>query len=64
VNVDRIAARELEHAGSIASGLDLSEIGMDGHGVANRLWRIAAFLRQRAAREDREALQRAEADRP
>lgn len=47
ISFDRLAARELESAGNIASGLNLDEIGEDGHGVANRLWRIAGYLRNR-----------------
>lgn len=44
---DRIAARLLESAGNTVSGLNLEEIGEDGHAVANRLWKIAAYLRKR-----------------
>lgn len=44
---DRIAARELDSAGSIVSGLILDEIGEDGHAVANLLWKISAYLHRR-----------------
>ena len=44
---DRINARLLNEAGDTVSGLDLSEIGESGHGVANLLWKISAYLRKR-----------------
>lgn len=47
VSFDKLAARQLDTAANIASGLNLEEIGEDGCGVANRLWRIAAYLRRR-----------------
>ena len=50
--LDKIAARHLDEAASIVSGLILDEIGLDGHGEANRLWRIAAYLRERAKRNE------------
>lgn len=46
-SLDRLAARIIEDAGNTVSGLDLSEIDEDGHGAANLLWKIAAYLRQR-----------------
>jgi hypothetical protein len=45
---DQIAARELESAGNIVSGLDLTAIGKDGHQIANLLWQVAAHLKSRA----------------
>lgn len=47
MSMDKVAARQLESAGSTASGLELSEIGEDGHAVANLLWKVAAYLRRR-----------------
>jgi hypothetical protein len=44
---DQINAQFFEDAGNRASGLELSEIGLDGHGVANLMWRIASYLRSR-----------------
>lgn len=44
---DRTIAKILENAANVVSGLELSEIGEDGHSMANRLWRIAAYLRTR-----------------
>lgn len=49
--VDRMLAYDLERAGNTVSGLDLSEIGEDGHAVANKLWKIAGYLRNRRAGE-------------
>lgn len=46
-SMDRISARILDGAGNTVSGLDLSEIGEDGHAVANLLWKIAAYLKKR-----------------
>lgn len=43
---DRIIAGLLDQAANTVSGLDLGEIG-DGHALANRLWRITAYLRNR-----------------
>ena len=45
--MDRINAQHIEECGDRISGLDLSEIGEDGHGVANLLWRIAGYLKRR-----------------
>lgn len=50
--MDRVAAGHIENAGNIVSGLDLSEIGKDGHAVANLLWQIAAYLRRRDEQTD------------
>lgn len=46
-SADKIAARQLDSAGNLVSGLNLDEIGEDGHQVANLLWKIAAYLRRR-----------------
>ena len=46
--IDRINARYFDEAGNRVSGLILDEIGLDGHGVANMLWRISAYLAKRA----------------
>ncbi|MGH7239211.1 MAG: hypothetical protein ACREHG_03985 [Candidatus Saccharimonadales bacterium] len=46
--IDRINAAFFNDAGNRASGMVLDEIGMDGHAVANMLWRISAHLRRRA----------------
>ena len=46
--IDRINARYFDEAGNRASGLCLEEIGLSGHGVANMLWRISAYLKERA----------------
>lgn len=48
--IDRINARFFDDAGNRASGLCLEEIGMSGHQLANRLWRVSAYLRMRADR--------------
>jgi hypothetical protein len=47
MSFDRINAQFFEDAGNRVSGLELSEIGLDGHGVANLLWRIASYLKDR-----------------
>lgn len=47
MSMDRIAAAILEDAGNTVSGLALEEIGEDGHAVANKLWKIAGYLRKR-----------------
>ena len=47
VRTDRVIASIIEDAGDLVSGLDLTAIGEDGHLVANRLWKIAAYLRRR-----------------
>jgi len=44
---DGLAARRFDNVGNIASGLTLDEIGEDGHAVANKLWKIAAYLKRR-----------------
>lgn len=46
---DRINASYFNEAGNRVSGLDLWEIGLDAHGVANTLWRISSYLQSRAA---------------
>jgi hypothetical protein len=46
--IDRINASFFDDAGNRASGLCLEEIGLDGHVVANMLWRISSYLRRRA----------------
>ena len=46
--IDRINARYFDEAGNRVSGLLLDEIGLDGHGVANMLWKISAYLEKRA----------------
>lgn len=48
---DKAAARHLDAAAGIVSGLDLAGIGLDGHGMANKLWRISAYLRRRAGQD-------------
>lgn len=45
--VDRIMAKHINNAGNIVSGLNLSEIGEDGHEVANLLWKISSYLKRR-----------------
>ena len=47
VRTDRVIAGIISDAGDLVSGLDLTAIGEDGHLVANRLWKIAAYLRRR-----------------
>jgi hypothetical protein len=44
---DRINAAQIESAANTISGLDLSGMGKDGHGVANLLWALAAYLKTR-----------------
>jgi len=46
-NIDKITADYLASAGNRLSGLDLEEIGMDGHDLANRVWRVVEYLRTR-----------------
>lgn len=46
--IDRINARYFDEAGDRVSGLVLEEIGLDGHAVANTLWKISAYLERRA----------------
>lgn len=50
---DKVIARILDDAGNTVSGLDLSGIGKDGHGVANELWAIAGYIKNRNAPEAR-----------
>lgn len=51
--IDRINAHYFDEAGNRASGLCLEAIGLDGHAIANQLWKISAYLRKRAeARRD------------
>jgi hypothetical protein len=52
VTGDRIISRHLESVGNMVSGLDLTDLGKDGHQVANELWHIAAYLWQRGATTD------------
>jgi hypothetical protein len=47
--LDKVVARILEDAGNTVSGLSLEEIGKDGHAVANELWGIAGYIRNRNA---------------
>ena len=47
VRADRILAGHLDGAGNMVSGLALEDIGEDGHALANRLWRVAGYLRRR-----------------
>ncbi len=44
---DRINAQFFDEAGNRVSGLILDEIGEDGHAVANLLWKISAYLKER-----------------
>lgn len=44
---DRLSARIVDQAGNVVSGLDLGDIGEDGHAVANKLWKISAYLKRR-----------------
>jgi len=46
--INRINAQFFDDAGNRASGLCLEEIGLDGHAVANTLWRISAYLKRKA----------------
>lgn len=48
--VNSVIARQLDSAANTVSGLALEEIGEDGHAIANRLWRIAAHVRNRDRR--------------
>jgi hypothetical protein len=48
---DRINASYFDEAGNRVSGLLLEEIGLSGHSVANTLWRISSYLRERAERD-------------
>lgn len=44
---DSINADFFDQAGNRVSGLDLSEIDLESHAVANMLWRISAYLKKR-----------------
>jgi hypothetical protein len=44
---DHIIADLLDKAGNWVSGLALEAIGEDGHAIANRLWKVTAYLRNR-----------------
>lgn len=44
---DKLMADVMNHAGNMVSGLDLEDIGEDGHLVANLLWKISGYLRHR-----------------
>jgi hypothetical protein len=44
---DGIMANTFDRAGNIVSGLNLEPIGEDGHYIANKLWKIARYLRDR-----------------
>jgi hypothetical protein len=46
--IDRINAAFFDDAGNRASGMCLEEIGFDGHDIANKLWKISAYLKKRA----------------
>jgi len=52
VGFDAQAARHLNSAANVVSGLVLDGCGEDGHALANRLWRVVGFLRQRAAQQE------------
>lgn len=43
---DKIIAEFFDRA-----GLDLSEIGLEGHQVANTLWKIAGYLKRRGTNQ-------------
>lgn len=45
--IDKNVAEKMDSAANTVSGLSLEEIGLDGHVLANQLWRIAAYLRNR-----------------
>lgn len=47
VKADKLMADALNHAGNMVSGLDLEDIGEDGHAVADLLWKISGYLRHR-----------------
>jgi hypothetical protein len=46
----QVIARQLESAANAVSGLALEDIGEDGHAIANRLWKIAAHLKNQSRR--------------
>jgi hypothetical protein len=52
VTGDKILAKVFEQCGNCASGLDLSAIDEDGHAIANKLWKIAAYLKRRAQADE------------
>lgn len=47
---NRVIASQLDSAANVVSGLALGDIGEDGHALANRLWKIAAHMRNRDRR--------------
>lgn len=47
---NQVIARQLESAANAVSGLVLDDIGEDGHAIANRLWKIAAHLKNLSRR--------------
>ncbi len=47
-DIDRANAKYFDQAGGRVSGLDLTELGLDAHAVANLLWRISAYYARRA----------------
>jgi hypothetical protein len=49
-DANRIIANQLESAANTVSGLALGDIGEDGHALANRLWKVAAHLKNRSRR--------------
>ena len=50
--LDRILSRIVKEAGNTVSGLDLSACGEDGHALANRLWKVAYYLKVRDTEEE------------
>lgn len=48
---DKYLAKIFDSAGDTVSGLSLEGCGEDGHAVANKLWKISAYLRRRGAGE-------------
>jgi hypothetical protein len=50
---DKILAEVFDRCGNMVSGLALEPIGEDGHEVANLMWKISSYLKNRAqARAD------------
>jgi hypothetical protein len=50
---DKLIAEVFDRTGNLVSGLSLEPIGEDGHQVANLMWKISGYLKNRAtARED------------
>lgn len=45
--VDLNNARFFDDAANRVSGLRLEECGEDGHAIANKLWKVSEFLKQR-----------------